>query len=141
MGSGHSGNHGGFRMTPDRIRRVVADYFAATRAMDMDAWLATFAEDAVTHDPVGTPPTYGHKGLQQFFETISAVFEKVGIQENHVFVSGQQAAVKWTGSGVGLNGTEVIFEGIDVFEINEQGKIQQMWGYWDPTAVMAQILA
>src|SRR5258705_5209501 len=40
----------------DETRRVVAEYFAALRAMDADACANTFAEDAVSHDPVGAPP-------------------------------------------------------------------------------------
>jgi hypothetical protein len=40
--------------------------------MDLDAWLDTFAADAVDHDPVGTPPVVGHQGLRQFFQTITA---------------------------------------------------------------------
>ena len=122
------------------IQKAVAAYFAATRAMDPEAWIANFAEEAVTYDPVGSPPTKGHAGLRQFFQTIAGVFDKLGLHEDHVFVSGNGAAVKWTGRGTGKNGYELTFEGIDVFEINEQGKIQKVWGYWDPTAVMAKLL-
>ncbi len=122
------------------IQKVVATYFAATLAMAPEAWIAAFADDAISYDPVGSPPTRGHAGLRQFFQTIAGVFEKVGLQEDHVFVSGNGAAVKWTGRGIGKNGCAVSFEGIDVFEVNEQGKIQKVWGYWDPTAVMAKLL-
>jgi steroid delta-isomerase len=127
--------------SPTAIRHVVAAYFAATRAMDLDAWLGTFAADAVDHEPVGTPPVVGHQRLRQFFQTITAAFEKVGITEDHVFVAGNRAAVKWTGRGVGKNGRAVTFEGIDVFEINEQGKIQTLWGYWNPAPLMAELMA
>ena len=58
---------------------------------------------------------------------------------DHIFLSGNRAAVKFTGRGTGKNGRQVIFEGIDVFEINQEGKIQTMWGYWDPAAMMAQL--
>ena len=128
-------------MSTDAIRKVVNDYFAATRAMDMEAWLATFADGAVSYDPVGGPPLEGHDGLRQFFQGITGAFEKVGLKEEKVFISGNGAAVSWTGHGVGKNGREVSFEGIDVFEINEDGKIQKMWGYWDPAAMMAELQA
>jgi steroid delta-isomerase len=127
--------------SPAIIRQVVAAYFAATRAMDLDAWLATFAPDAVDYDPVGTPPVVGHTGLRQFFQTIAGAFEKVGMTEDHVFVAGSGAAVKWTGRGVGKNGRAITFEGIDVFEVNDQGRIQKLWGYWDPARVMEELLA
>ena len=128
-------------LSKERIRQVVANYFAASRAMDLQAWLAAFAEDAVTHDPVGTPPVKGHHGLRQFFAGIAEVFETLGITEDQVFVSGNGAAVKWTGRGRGKNGLDVTFEGIDVIEINEQGKIQKLWGYWDLEKLMAELLS
>jgi len=53
-----------------------------------------------------------------------------------VFQSGNRIAVKFTGRGTGKNGQTVVFEGIDVFEINQAGKVQTMWGYWDPTAMV-----
>ena len=111
-------------MSTEAIPIAVAEYFAATRAMDMEAWVATSAEDAVSHDPVGGPAIEGHEGLRQFFQGVTEGFELAGLTEDHVFVAGNGAAVRWTGHGVGKNGREVSFEGIDVFEVNEEGKIK-----------------
>lgn len=126
-------------MSTDRIQKAVADYFAAIRAMDTAGWVSTFTEDAINYDPVGAPPNRGHAALTEFFEGITGAFEQVGLFEDHVFVSGNEAAVKWTGRGVGKNGREVTFEGIDVFEINDEGKIQTLRAYWNPAAMMAQL--
>ncbi|HZT78683.1 MAG TPA: nuclear transport factor 2 family protein [Gemmataceae bacterium] len=128
-------------VSPVVIRKTVAAYFAATRAMDPEAWLATFAEDAVSYDPVGGVPIEGHRGLRQFYETITLAFDKVGITEGTVFVAGNQAAAQWKGHGLGKNGREVTFEGIDVFEINDRGKIQRLWGYWDPAPLMEELMS
>jgi steroid delta-isomerase len=127
--------------SPAMIKKAVADYFSATRVMDAEAWINSFAEDAVSHDPVGSVPIEGHKGLRRFYEQISMAFERVGLTEQEVFVAGNQAAVQWSGSGVGLNGREVAFRGIDVFEVNEQGKIQCLWSYWNPEALMAELMS
>src|SRR5262245_41931142 len=110
--------------SPEEIRQVVTAHYAAIRAMDPTAWINNFAEDALSYYPVGCVPIEDHRGLHQFYQSISMAFEKVGMTEDHVFVAGDQAAVKWTGQGVGLNGRDVTFEGISVFEVNEQGKIQ-----------------
>jgi len=123
----------------EQVQKAVTDYFAAIRAMDADAWVATFADDAVNYDPVGAPPNEGHAALRQFFEGIAGAFEQVGLFEDHVFVSGNEAAVKWTGRGTGKNGRAVTFEGIDVFEINDAGKIQTIHAYWNPAAMMAEL--
>jgi steroid delta-isomerase len=127
--------------SPAVVRKTVADYFAATRAMDPEGWIAAFAEDAVSHDPVGAVPIEGHKGLRQFYDTIVLAFEKVGITEDEIFVAGNEAAAKWTGQGIGLNGREVTFRGIYVFEVNEAGKIQRIWGYWDPERLLTELMS
>ena len=126
-------------MSTEAIQKVVAEYFAAIRAMDVEDFVATFAENAVSHDPVGSPAIEGHESLRQFFQGMTSAFEKVGLTENHVFIAGNGAAVKWTGHGVGKNGREVNFEGIDVFEVNAEGKIQNLWAYLDSAAVMAEL--
>jgi steroid delta-isomerase len=120
------------------IQKAVADYFAATRAMDTSALVAAFSEDGTSYEPA-TPPASGHEALRQFFEGIMAAFSEVGLTEDNVFITGNEAAVKWTGRGVGVNGREVMFEGIDVFEINDAGKIQNVWAYWNPAALMSQL--
>ena len=126
-------------MSPETIQKVVADYFAAIRAMDADAWAATFAEDGITHDPVGTPPHQGHAAIRQFLLGIASAFEQIGLTEDQVFIAGNEAAVKWTGRGVGRNGRQVTFEGIDVITVNEAGKIQTVRAYWNPAEMMAQL--
>jgi len=125
-------------MSPEIIQQVIADYFAATRAMNLSAWLATFAEDAISYEPE-TPPLEGHPALSQFFQNIAGLFEQVGLTEENIFITGNQAAVKWKGQGVGKNGKTVIFAGIDIFEVNNAGKIQKMWAYWSPAAMMAEL--
>ena len=126
-------------MSPEVIAKAVKAYFAAIRAMDEQAWVNTFAEDAVSYDPVGAPPNNGHARLHEFFQTITAAFKEVGLTEDEVFIAGNGAAVKWTGRGISKQGRKVHFEGIDVFEINEAGKIQTLHAYWNPAEMVAQL--
>ena len=107
--------------------------------MDAEAWVATFAPDATNYDPVGAPPTVGHDALRQFFAAIAGAFKTVALTEDHVFIAGDGAAVKWTGTGTGKNGRDVRFEGIDVFEFNPEGLIQTMRAYWNPAEVLMQL--
>lgn len=125
-------------LSPEAIRSVVQDYFAATRSLDGEAWLATFAPDAVSYEP-GSPPLQGQAALGAYFQQITQLFDQVGLQEEFVSIQGNEAAVKWTGRGVSKSGREVTFAGIDIFEINDQGKIQVVKGYWDPAAMMADL--
>ena len=126
-------------MASEAIPAVVAQYFAAIRRIDPDAWVACFTEQATSFEPGASAPLQGHAALRQFLVGVLGAFQKLGLTEDHVFSSGDRVAVKFTGRGTGKNGRQVVFEGIDVFEINQDGKIQTMWGYWDPAAMMAQL--
>lgn len=126
-------------MASEAIPAVVAQYFAAIRRMDPDAWVACFTEQATSFEPGASAPLQGHAALRQFLVGVLGAFQKLGLTEDHVFSSGDRVAVKFTGRGTGKNGRQVVFEGIDVFEINQDGKIQTMWGYWDPAPMMAQL--
>ena len=126
-------------MSPEVVSRAVRAYFEATRAMDQEAWVNTFAEDAVSYDPVGALPTTGHEKLGEFFQTITAPFKQVGLSEDQIFVAGNGAAVKWTGRGVSKQGRKVHFEGIDIFEVNESGKIQTLHAFWNPAEMLGQL--
>jgi len=126
-------------MTPETIHTLVQRYFAATRAMDVTAWLACFADNAVSHDPYGGRPVQGKEELRNFFISVATAFKEIGFTENFVTVVGNRAAVKFTARGIGNNGKTAISVGIDIFEFNDQGTIQIMWGYWDPAAMMAQL--
>jgi len=126
-------------MSPEVVSKAIKAYFAAIRAMDQQAWVNTFAEDAVSHDPVGAPPIIGHEKLGEFFQSITAAFKEVGLTEDEVFIADNGAAVRWTGRGVSKQGRKVHFEGIDVFEVNEAGKIQTLHAYWNPAEMVAQL--
>jgi len=126
-------------MSPEVVSKAVKAYFEGLRAMDIPAILNIFAEDAIDYDPVGAPPIVGHQKLGEFFQTITAAFKEVGLTEDEVFIAGNGAAVKWTGRGISKQGKKVHFEGIDVFEVNEAGKIQTLHAYWNPAEMVAQL--
>ncbi len=127
------------QFSPDKISRAVRGYFLAIRAMDADGFANTFAENGTTFDPVGSPAITGRDALCEFFRSICKNFKSVSLTEDSVFVAGNGAAVKWTGHGTSTNGREVNFEGIDVFEVNEDGKIQTIHAYWNPAEMIAQL--
>ena len=127
------------QIDPERISRAVRAYFLAIRAMDPEAVASTFAEDATTYDPVGSEGITGHEAIREFFSSIYKNFKSVALTEDSIFVAGDGAAVKWTGKGTSANGRNVNFEGIDVFEINADGKIQTIRAYWNPAEMIAQL--
>jgi steroid delta-isomerase len=123
------------------IQTTITDYFAATRNMDVEGYLAAFAEHALNYDPVGGTPLCGREEMRLFFQSIVGMFETVGLTEDFVHIVGKEVAVKWTGQGVGKNGRAVTFEGVDLFEMNDSGKVQTLRAYWNPSALLAKLQA
>ena len=123
-----------------RAEQTVAEYFASIRAMDVERCLALFAPGAEQQDPVGAPANTGKEAIHAFFTQIFAGFQEVTVTEDSVFPGGNSVAVKWTGRGVVQNGNTVDFEGIDVIDINDEGKIIRSRSFWDVDQVMAALL-
>ena len=122
------------------MQSMIQQYFAASRGNNKaEEMAACFTADSISYDPAEGPGLEGKAALQQFFATIVDLFETIGLQEEFVSINGNQAAVKWTGHGVGKNGIEVTFEGIDLFEFNLDGKIQSMRAYWDSAAMLTKL--
>jgi steroid delta-isomerase len=127
------------QISPEKISRAVRAYFLAIRAMDAEAFANTFAEDGTTFDPVGTPAIAGRDAIREFLTSICRNFKSVGLMEESIFVAGNGAAVKWMGRGTSATGKEVKFEGIDVFEVNADGKIRTVRAYWNPAEMIGQL--
>ncbi len=126
-------------MSQEAIEAVVTAYFANMAAMNPEGWVEQFAQDAVSYDPVGHPPTKVHEGFREFFGQLQRVFDQLESTTEHMFVAGNEAAVKWVIQGISKSGKSVTFEGITVFEVNNSGKIQTTRAYWNPAAMMAQL--
>ena len=124
-------------MARETLQQTLDAFYAALNALDADAFVATFDPNAVSEDPVGAPPHVGHDGVRNFVNGLIATFTKVEMTAEHTFVADYRAAVKWTVNGTMVNGKSVTLEGIDVFEFGDDGKITKMWGYWDPSPMMA----
>jgi steroid delta-isomerase len=119
--------------------QAVVEYFAAIRAMDVERCVAVFAATAEQHDPVGTPPNIGHNAIRAFFTKIFSGFRVIGLTEDGVYANGNSAAVKWTGKCISHSGKSVTFEGVDVLDCDEAGKIALVRAFWDPAPVMAAL--
>ncbi len=126
-------------MSTEKIASLVTIYFDNMAAMNPEGWVEIFSEDAVIHDPVGTPPRRVHKDSQQFFKLLSNFCEEIKLCKDYIFLVKNGAAVKWTMQIVAKNGCRAVSEGISVFEINDAGKIQKVLSYWDEAAMMTKL--
>jgi steroid delta-isomerase len=123
----------------EAIQSAVAAYLAASAAMDANAVADAFAPDGVSNDPAGTPPHQGHTAIRQFIEGTVTQARSVTTTPDQIFIAGDSAAFKWTVQLMTKNGRSVTFEGIDVIQVNDDGKIQSLHAYWDPAPVLAAL--
>ena len=126
-------------MTQEEIANIIASYFANMAAMNPEGYLDNFAPDAISYDPVGEPPSKVHEEFQDFIGLLQATYAKLEAKTEHIFIAGNEAAIKWTMLGTSKTGKNVQFEGITVFEINDVGKIQTTRAYWNPALMIAQL--
>jgi steroid Delta-isomerase len=122
--------------TPDDVRRVVDDYVAANKRNDRAACLALFADDAVWHDPVGEPPHVGHEGIGAFWDQSRALADSIELIPSDVIVCANQAAMVFEihatlGGGAGNPSSTMIMDAVEIFELDDDGKIAVLRAYWD----------
>lgn len=126
-------------ISPDEIRTLITTYYANLAAMNAEAILDNFAENAISHDPVGEAPTQVNQGLGEFVERLKLFFNRLDTTIESIFINGLSAAVKWKTQGISKTDKIIVFEGITIFEINHHGKIQTTYAYWNPAEIIAQL--
>lgn len=117
--------------TPEQVRAVVDDYLASFLANNKEAFLACWADDATQIDPVPSPPNVGKEAIGNFWDGVAGLAEKLEPEVQRIHVCGNQAAVVFTmnaRSGDGGNAIDIV----DIFEVDDDGKIASLHAYWDP---------
>lgn len=126
-------------MSKEIIEKLVKSYFNSMSAMDSQGWKEIFAQDAVIYDPVGSPPKNVNEDIDKIFSLISGFFDKLELSQDNIFIAENSAAVKWTMNVVAKNKRNATTQGISIFEINDNGKIQQVSSYWNETEMMSKL--
>ena len=126
-------------LTDPRFEKTLASYFATVSASDKESWVALFADDATSHNPVGAIPAVGSEGLAEIWQVLTGPFEKLAMEVDSVFHSDTGAATKWSAKGESAGGGKVSFEGITVFEFTEGALIQTVMTYWDPAEMLIEL--
>jgi len=126
-------------LSPEQMRNAVERYFASWASLDPAAYVACFTEDAVVHDPYGSTPHQGTTSLRDFFRWVVQALQEVRIEADIMHIAGNRAAVVFRGKAVGKNHKPVQLDGIDVFELNDAGRITALWAYWDSAALLAKL--
>lgn len=117
--------------SPDELRAVVADYVDAMSANDKDGYVALFADDATLEDPVGSGVRNGHDEIRAFWDMVHTLSETITlVPTGPARVAANEVAFPMQAvSDVG--GSKMVVDIIDVFAINDAGKIASMRAFWD----------
>ena len=123
-------------MEPDVVRRVVDAYVDSYRRNDKQACIDLFAADAIWHDPVGEPPHVGHEGVGAFWDQARVLVESIELVPSDVIVCANQAAMVFEihvtlAVPEGQPPAGMIMDAVEVFVIDDDGKISELRAYWD----------
>jgi steroid delta-isomerase len=128
-------------MSAAPIHPTIDAYFAGITAMDFEAVAACFAAEIHHEDPVGSPVNRSPEAAKAFFQQIGGLFRTVELRPRASFRCGDEFAVVWDGQGVGANGAQVAFEGVDVIALDGEGRIRSLRAFWDPAPTLGKLMA
>jgi steroid delta-isomerase len=116
------------------IEETIRAYAEAWRARDRRAWLATFAPDATQEDPIGSGVRRGQEQIGAFWDDAMASYEWIEIVPREIHIVRSEGVMVWTINGERTDG-KVSFDGVDVFEFDDSGRIASVRAYWDRSAM------
>jgi steroid Delta-isomerase len=116
--------------SPEQVQAAVEAYVAAYQTNDRNAFLDAFAIDGVIVDPVGTPPHAGREARGAFWDTVHQLTERMTFDVKDVVVCGSEAAMVF-GIHASTGDAGIVLDAVDIFEVDDDGKISSMRAYWD----------
>jgi|GEM_PF-4495894 len=114
---------------PDRNLATVKRYWDAINAGDAEAYLRTFSDDGVAHDPANKPPLRTAAQRRTFIEGLFDKFPTRRFTIDFVTACGDATAAKWSLAAIGSDGSLVVTQGIDIYHHRHDGLITAMWAY------------
>ena len=114
----------------EQVQAAVDAYVAAYMKNDRDAFLDAFADDGVIEDPVGTPAHKGRDARGAFWDTVHQLTEQMTFDVKDVVVCDSEAAMVFR-IHAGTADAGIVLDAVDIFEVDDHGKITSMRAYWD----------
>ena len=119
--------------TPAQIERAMATHFEAWNRKDREAWMRNFAPDAVFEDPVGGPEKRGHEAIAKSWDNSFTNGQDWTIEPLFQCICGSEAAHLVRSRGV-VGGKTVELQGIEIYTIDDQGRIAKVRSFFRPPA-------
>jgi ketosteroid isomerase-like protein len=118
----------------------------AVKRKAKDEWLALFADDGYVQDPVGVSPLdesgeghHGHDAIGAFWDATIATLEDVGFEIHDSFAAGDECANVATILAHLPGGLVMRTEGVFIYRLDADGKLQSLRAIWEWDRAMATI--
>lgn len=121
------------------LNRVVDEYFRLISKFDKENWIKLFAEDGFIEDPLGSRPYIGHDQLGIFFKGVLRFFSEFNMKIETKQLEQDAVKVNWKTNATSYNGKNLVFNGTEVFKINDKGEIMSAQVLWDPVVIAEQL--
>jgi len=105
---------------------AVHKYLEAFDKQSLDVIREIYSDDAVVEDPVGTEPHVGIEAVCAFYEGALGTGTKL-VLTGEPRCAGNAVAFPFQAQAPGMT-----VDIIDVFEFNDEGKVNSMCAYWSP---------
>jgi steroid delta-isomerase len=120
--------------TPDELRTAVAHYADTINGRDPAAIADLFTEDAVQADPASQPPNVGRDAITRFFADGIGASEDWTFAATAVHTCASTVAIDFT-IAVQVGGSTMRISGIEVFEVDDDGRFRSAHAYLDDADV------
>ncbi|PWH84908.1 nuclear transport factor 2 family protein [Brumimicrobium oceani] len=123
----------------DTIIRVTDAYFAAISSFNQENWINLFAKDGFIEDPIGSRPYHGHQQLAIFFKGVIRFFSEFSMTIENMNIEEDCVKVFWNAKAKSYNNKEINYSGLEIFRINDSGKIMSAQVEWEPAIIADQL--
>ena len=125
--------------TPEQIEAIVRNMYDKFTAFDAQGTTDCFAPDGTIEDSVGTTPIQGTQAILAYQQSFPTILDEIRIQSFDATVCGHEAAVKWRLRFKTKTGNVFFVDGIGIFRINPDGKVQSDREYFDLAYFLSQL--
>jgi steroid delta-isomerase len=114
--------------SPEQVRAAIDGYVRSFVDKDKQAFLDGLAEAVTQEDPVGSPVNTGKDALGAFFDGLFEVCESIEFDARETYVSADTAALVFTIVQHKKDGSTATIDGVDVFTVDDDGKVASVRG-------------
>jgi steroid delta-isomerase len=117
------------------FRRALEHFFECWNKRDRAAWLSCLAEDARHEEPVGAEPRIGHAPFAEMYDFVDQSYDETFLDIKQLMVCGNEAAVYFVATSM-IAGMAKVTQVIEIWEIDEQGKLCGVRAFVDPQSLV-----